>query len=140
MTSNVEGVLRRMNSRRRAVEQRLGEAAREIAVEVGAESKRVMQTEVYNVPVPKRKSGKPAWTRTGNLKRRESSRADGAAVILENRAAYAVPRYTLGTPESERVNRPPVRSVQWQAEAIAKLRPRILERRRVAVLRALLRP
>ena len=140
ITSNVASIITRMNRRKAAVTRELSAAARVLALEIGAESKRVMQTEIYNVPEKRTKAGKKAWRRTGNLKRAESARAEGVVIILRNNARYAAARYTLGTSANKREVRPPQRSVQWQEEAIARRRARILQVRREHVMRALTRP
>jgi|GEM_PF-3832950 len=77
------------------------------------------------------------WKRTGALLASEKARARGPVVILVNSRRYASARYFLGTPEGRPIRSKGVRSVQWQAKAVQRMRQRILERRRQAVLRAL---
>ena len=159
MTTNVLQVLGRMQARKTAVTSELHGAARKVALELNAEAKRIMNRDIYSVEIPfnsrasaadraefsgtstQRSKGKVIrkWRRTGNLLRRERSKAVGTDVVLTNDAAYARPRYTLGTPEGRKIRTPSVRSVQWQEEAVAAKRTFILRVRREAVLHALLR-
>lgn len=158
LTSNVGALLKTMNQRKAAVLRELSVAARELAPVILAEDKQLIQSEIYDVPIPlkagaarrlsptakirsrvsKGKDGK--WVRTGNLKRSETVRAVGIDIVLKNNANYALYRNALGTPAGRKIVSPGVRSVQWQAQAVAKLLPRIRERRRRALLRALERP
>lgn len=141
ISTNAATVLRRMLARRQAVTRELSAAARGLALEIGAESKRQLQTGIYNVQIPKNpKSRQPRWTRTGNLKRREHAFSVGPNIVLENLANYALDRYLRGTEGGRPIHTPGVQSVQWQAEAIKKLLARIRERRRQAVLKALRSP
>ena len=59
-----------------------------------------LSAQVYNKPIPKRKkSGKPAWKRSGNLIRQERMhfprRFEG---VVDNRAPYAHRRHELNKP------------------------------------------
>jgi len=153
LSHNAGQIIARMNARKSAVVRELSQAAREIGAEVSGESKKILQADVYNVPIPfragataaqrKRLAGKTtkgsagAWSRTGNLKRQENFTIEGPTVILRNNAKYAVARFNLGTAQGRKIRSPGVQSVQWQTEAIAKKRTRILEIRRKALLRAL---
>lgn len=97
------------NSRQvRAELERLnGELLRELRVanerigaQVHASSKRLLQSEVYNIPIPRSAGGKQKWRRGGDLKRSESFRlsANGLMVILTNNSQHALPRHALGGP------------------------------------------
>lgn len=152
---NAGSILRRMQSRRGRVIQELSQAAKTLGAEISGESKRILQNEIYNVPIPLKKSadrrlgpdakirskttkGKLGkWQRTGNLKRSESYTTEGATIILRNNARYAAARYVQGLPGRRPVVSEGVQSVQWQEEAIRKLRRRIIEVRRQAVRRGL---
>lgn len=156
LSSNAEVILRRMNQRKAQVVAGLNAAARTLGPELSAEAKRLMQTGIYNVPIPltasaNRRLGQNAavrskttkeqygvWSRSGNLKRSEGWRVEGVTLWLTNNAEYAAARYTLGTAQSSRkIRTPGVQSVQWQEQAITNKRVRILEVRRAAVLKAL---
>ena len=140
MTSNIASIIGKMNRRRGAVERELGGAARTLALELGAEAKRVMQDEIYNVPEKRSTSGRKAWRRTGNLKRSERARAEGVVIVLSNSANYAAARHALGTKDSSREPISPQRSVQWEDQAVLNKRGRILSVRRAAVMKALVSP
>lgn len=143
ITSNAAAILARMRQRQQRMEKALGAAARELAPVMARETKGLLQSEIYSVPIPRRRGrrGKGRWRRSGNLKRRERAYADGVTVVLENQANYAAARSALGSkgPENRagRKNRPPTRSIQWQAEAVRKRRGYILQVRRKHVLEVL---
>lgn len=158
MTHNAAKLVRKMRARRAAVERELKAAGRVLAPALNAEAKRIMQEQIYNVPIPLKKSsdrslptnaavrrkttkGKHGkWQRTGALKRRETARPVGMTVVLENRQRYAPARHALGTSEGRRIVSPGVQSVQWQTEALANKRAFVLQVRRRHVLRALTSP
>lgn len=116
MTSNAKTVLARMMARKQAVVRELEVSARVLAPVLVAESKKILQTEIYNVPIPlkaasNRKLSEKAvlrakttkgshgkWMRTGNLKRGETASADGVDVLLTNNAEYSAARNALGGP------------------------------------------
>jgi hypothetical protein len=77
------------------------------------------------------------WTRTNRLLAREKADARGVLITLHNNMVYAHARHVLGTPQGRRIRSKGVRSVQWQWQAVANKQRYILERRRAAVLRAL---
>jgi hypothetical protein len=156
LSSNAAVIARRMRQRATDAERELNGAARVLGPELAAEAKKLLQSEIYNVPIPLKKTADRSlsknaairkrttkgaagqWQRTGNLKRSEGWRVEGATLYLTNNAEYAAARYTLGTSKSSRkIRTPTVRSVQWQEQAITAKRARILEVRRQAVLRAL---
>lgn len=150
VTSNAGEVRRRMLARAVALPAALHGAAREGARLLEDESKRVLQAEVYSVPIPTRSTGRSkrqatgfrapkrqtAWTRTGELKESERAFPRGADVILLNDSDHAVARARLGTPGGRAIVSPGVRSVQWQRVAARNVRGRVLEGRRRAVWRA----
>lgn len=137
----------------------LQQAARRVGATVSGEAKRVMQEDVYNVPIPLKSSadrklaasakirtrttkGKHGqWRRTGNLKRQENwlveAESGGINVILVNNAAYAAARSDLGTSRSSRQPRGNTRSVQWQEEAVRRRRDWIRDQYQEAIRRAL---
>ena len=155
LSTNAQAILGRMHARSARVRSELERAARDISNELTGEAKRVLQDEVYNVPIPLKASadrrlsptaavrskttkGKLGqWTRTGNLKRRERGKAQGPVVIMENTARYSLARHNLGTSKGRQIRSKGVKSVQWHGEAIKRKRGYILKRRRDAVLRAL---
>ena len=142
--SNAKEIAARMKARGPAVIRELRKAARELAPELEAESKRILSKRIYSVPIPKRpRSGKPKWTRAGQgggILAHEKARPDGVTVVMTNDSDHALARHALGTPEGRRIVSEGVQSVQWHTEAIAAKRPRILEVRRKAVFRALSSP
>jgi len=170
ISSNVKAIMRRMERRPAAVKRELTRAAGQIKVILVAESRIVLNAEIYSVPIPtttrrkqkvsehatfsiesrrevghkfedrKRPKREKAWKRTGQLKARENGRVLGPVVILFNPMGYAAARYTLGTPEGREIQSPGVKSVQWHAIVIERKRPGILQLRREALLRALTRP
>lgn len=155
ISSNVKGVIRAMRERPQAVERELAAAARTLGPELSGESKRIIQSDIYNVPIPlsdaaeqrfgakakirektsKGKHGK--WQRTGLLKRSEGYRLQGPVVILTNSARHAGYRFRLGTSDGADIVSPGVKSVQWQTRAVLNRRARVLDVRRRAVLRGL---
>lgn len=116
LSTNGAAVLRKMTRRGAAVKRALQQAARELVPLMAAENKRLIQSEIYDVPIPlkagadkrlgqravirtkttKGSSGK--WQRTGNLKRAETATADGVDVLMRNNADYGAARYALGGP------------------------------------------
>lgn len=156
ISSNAQMVFRAMLAKKAACERELSAAAKPIAVLCGAETKKILQAEIYDVPIPlkpksdrklsakaavrskttKGKHGK--WQRSGALKRRETAYARGVNVILENKQSYAASRHALGTPGHRQIRSPGVRSVQWQKQAVERLLPRIRAIRRTAIRRVLL--
>lgn len=159
ITSNAGELARRMQQRKAAVLRELSREAVAIKNELVAESRRILKEEIYDQEIPFRKSvgeavrqkyggtsrqkvgGKQIrqWQRSGDLLREERGRTDGPVVILLNTKHYAGPRYRLGTSKGQKIKSEGVRSVQWQGEAIRRKRSVILQRRRQAVLRALLK-
>lgn len=116
MTSNAQAILKRMQARSTAIQRELQLSARILAPKVAAESKQIIQAQIYDVPIPlkaaadKRLSAKAAvrakttkgsngkWMRTGNLKRGETASPDGVDVLLTNNANYSAARNALGGP------------------------------------------
>src|SRR5687767_8461214 len=126
MRHNTAQVLRKMLRRGPRTRHELSGAARRIAVVVNRKSKRVLQDRIYSKPIPVgRRSGRPKWRRTGDVKRRETARAEGLDVVLENRSGHAVARHDLGTPRGRRIVSEGVESVQWHSEAIEASRAEI---------------
>ena len=162
---NAKQIIGRMERRRDAVIRELSAEAPRIGAVVSGEAKRIMQTEIYNVPIPAKaylmplgtggrrsrqgikpgdsrlgtttKGGLGRWTRTGHLKRSELWRVRGPVVTLTNNANYAAARNALGTPGHRQIKSPGVRSVQWQQKAVLRQRAAILRMRKAALWRAL---
>jgi hypothetical protein len=128
-------IIRRMRARAVAGRLEQGRAAGLIAPELETESKRILQERIYSLRIPTSRTGRPLWVRTSELMNAERAVATGIDVRLENSSRHARPRNDLGLPG----HRQPrfTLSVQWQAEAAQKLRPRILALRREAQQRAL---
>lgn len=139
LTHNAGDLIRKMNARSSAVARELAAAAREIAPVLNAEAKRIMQSEIYNVPEEESGTGRKKWQRSGALKRGENAKAEGVDVVMTNNQHYSRARNNLGTSEGRRLGKR-TRSVQWQAQALANRRQWVLEVRRRAVLRALKSP
>lgn len=137
MKGDARAILGAMLRRAGAVRRELTAAARVLGPELNAASKRLMQTEIYNVPVPRGKGGRPRWRRSGGLKRSEGFRTVGPVLLLTNNARYARARFRLGTGEGRPIVSPGVRSIQWQVRAVTDNRERVLQVRRRAVLKAL---
>src|ERR1041385_5394742 len=126
MTSNAREIADRYRRRGQAVKTRLTENARAEGRLLAAEGERVMEDEIYSVPVPASRTGRPKWHRTGELGRGERFRVEGTTVILFNVKRYSLARYRLGTPRGRRIVSPGIRSVQWQKKAVERLRSRLL--------------
>lgn len=164
--TNAASIVKRMQRRRTTITHELTVAAREVGILCNAQAKRIMQSDIYDVPIPPvaykmpvgrggrrsrraltaserrqqagtTKGSAGRWMRTGALKRREMFRTEGPVVYLTNDQRYAAARYTLGTSGGRRIRSPGVLSVQWQRQAVLRNRRQILERRRRAVIRAL---
>lgn len=168
ISSNAAQIAQRMIRRKAAVLRNLSAAAVTIGNELTGHAKQILQAEVYSVPIPlkaasdrklspnaavrkKTTKGKHGrWQRTGHLKRSESSRPEGPVVVLRNNAKYSAARAALGGPNPPnaagrkagvQTGKSPTRAVgNWQLRAVRRKRKRILELRRQAVLKALLRP
>jgi hypothetical protein len=103
------------------LEKELRASNTRIGQKVSADAKRILNAEVYSVPIPLTASGNRAlsarsrvrkqatkgrhgkWTRTGNLKRLETFalKVEGRgsfSVVLVNAASYAAARAALGQP------------------------------------------
>lgn len=158
----LQGVVAELNE---ALERELRAANQGIGLRANAEAKRILQSEVYNVPIPLKagadrrlsagakvrsrttKGSLGRWQRTGALKRAETwaLRAEGRgahAVVLTNGQAYAVYRHDLGTDRSsrkagEQSGKSPTRVCEWQREAVERLRDWIRAEYAGAVERAI---
>lgn len=147
MTTNVNDVLRLMESRIPQIQPALMQAARRIAPIVERDSRRVMQEDIYDIPEKRSRSGRLKWIRNVRLLMAERAEIEGFDVALVNRTEYAAPRYHLGWYNpgpptlvrkgggKARQVRPPQRSTQWQHKAIRMSRAFVLNTRRTAILR-----
>ena len=89
------------------------------------------------VPLKKNQAGKPAWKRTGNLKRSEKMKiVSNYLGIVENTANYASARHAMGTPAAKKYpkSRYPA---PWREMALAKTRTRMRNNYRKAMLMAI---
>jgi len=166
ISSNASAILKRMNARRDAVAGELSHAAVRIKLVVLGEDRKIISEQIYSVPIPtvtrrsekrsehrafslesrrevghtfetRRKPKKEKlWKRTGQLLAREGGRTEGSNVVFFNPMLYSAARYVLGTAEGREIRSPGVKSVQWQQEALRRMRQFILEERRRALLRA----
>jgi hypothetical protein len=117
---DIEGVsgelLRQLERLNADLTEEIERANERIGAKVSGDAKRLLQSEVYSVPIPLRasadrrlgpsaavrskttKGSRGQWRRTGNLLRQETYRVslDGASVILFNNAEEALPRAALG--------------------------------------------
>jgi hypothetical protein len=157
ISSNVAAIQRRMERRRTLVVQELERAAVILGGRLSGQSKRLMQENIYDIPIPLKRAsdrmlprsspirqrttkGKHGrWWRTGNLKRSEGWRTLGPSIILTNNALYAVYRYWLGTRRGRRIRTRGIRSIQWQARAVRTMWNQVMAVRREALVRALTR-
>lgn len=98
-----------------------------IAPGLEAVAKKILARELYDIPIPVRKSGKPRWQRTGELREREQAFADGMRVYLMNDTPHAKPRAALGqaNPPNAAGRRAgiqsglsPTRPLNWQKMAV----------------------
>lgn len=124
LSTNAAKLVAKMKRRQGAVKRELGVAARQLAIVAVASNKKIIQTEIYSIPIPlsaaadKRLSpghrlrkattkghtqkikGKKVrtsqWTRENTIKQGESATADGTDVVMRNNAAHAKARYALG--------------------------------------------
>jgi hypothetical protein len=114
LSSNVGQLLVRMKDRATDAPRALSNAARESAPLLQAEARRVLQSEVYAVPIPltrganarlrpgsrvrqfvsKGRHGK--WRRFGTLLGGERAEAEGPHIVMQNTAGHAGARAALG--------------------------------------------
>lgn len=158
LTTNSAVLWKRMQKRREVIVRELERAAVLIGARLSAAAKKVMQEQIYDVPIPLRRSSDRLlardspirkrttkgrhgqWFRTGNLKRSEGWRVEGTTIILANNAIYSAARHALGSSRSSRkIRSRGVRSVQWQTQAIRENREEILRIQREAVVRTFAR-
>lgn len=94
---------------------------RGIGVQALAFCRKQMTTDIYAKPVPRRpRSGKPMWTRTGNLRRSERiGQRDPFTVTIVNDADYALPRHEMGKPG----HRPTRYPAHWRDELLKTFQP-----------------
>ena len=137
LRSNAAYLARRFEERKEDLVPALEQAAQDMAKTLERESRKVLQAEVYAVPIPRGKNGKPKWKRSRKLKAAETARPDGMRVLFENSMVYARARNALGTPKGRKIRSPGIKSVQWQKLVLLRRRAWILDQRRKAVLRAL---
>jgi hypothetical protein len=155
LSHNAGAILRRMRARGTAVALQSQASARELAPELAAEARRIIQEEIYSPPIPlkakapgkfantrtKQVGGRSIrqWERTGELLRGEKAVTRGVTIILTNNAKHGGPRHRLGTPQGRAIRSPGVKSVQWRTQTLENMRARIVEVRRQGVLRGLRR-
>jgi hypothetical protein len=135
--TNAHQLAQRNMQRAQAAIPALERVAQEWQDRFERESKRTLRSQVYAVPVPRGKNGRPRWKRTRELLNSETARADGMAVVMENAAPHATARNTLGTPGGRAIRSPGIKSIQWQKSTRTKLRPRLLRARQQAMFRML---
>jgi hypothetical protein len=135
--TNAHQLAQRHMQRAQAAIPALERVAQEWQDRFERESKRTLRSQVYAVPVPRGKNGRPRWKRSRELLNSETARADGMDVVMENTAPHAPARNALGTPEGRPIRSPGIKSVQWQRDTRTKLWPRLLGARREAVFRML---
>ena len=96
----------------KSVEPEMRSATLEATRALWAVAKLEMRRGIYDKPVPTRKSGKPQWRRTGNLRRSERYRMLSPYVgIVSNDAAYSKARHDMQNTRFP---------AQWRTDAIAK--------------------
>jgi hypothetical protein len=120
------------------VQRALEQVARAYSRRIQETSRAVLTEKIYSRPIPRRpRSGKPAWRRTGALRRAEVARPRGINIWLTNTAPHAEARRDLGTPKGRPIRSPGVLQVDWQALTRDAHRSLLLDARRAAVQRAL---
>lgn len=143
MRSNIADLIARNRARAVAGKREQSAAARIIAPVLEAESKRILQSEIYGVAIPSSSTGRPKWERLGSkggIIALEKGVADGVDARLENSSDHAKARYVLGLAGRRQPKSPGVRSVQWQKQTVANKKAFISNERAKAVSRALERP
>lgn len=143
VTSNARQIADRYRRRGQAVRTRLAQNAQAEGQLLVAEGERIMQAEIYAVPVPVSSTGRPKWERTRELLGSERFRVEGedrATVILYNQSRHSGPRSRLGTSKGRPIRSPGIRSVQWQEKAVQRNRARLLRMKQAALRRALEAP
>lgn len=135
--SNALQLAARFGARARAVGPELRKAADEIARELTKESTATLQREVYDVPVPLNRRGKPKWVRTRTLIGNEKFRRRGVDVYRDNPTPYSINRYRLGTPRGRPIRSPGIRVSHWYTTAILRRGSWIRRTREAAIRRAL---
>lgn len=136
---NLRDMRRLMESRASAVARELRRENVEIAKDLTAESQRLLQADVYAVPVKTSRTGRPLWRRTGELKAADRWVAQGMAVLHRNKAAHYPHRHRYGKPGGRPAS-PPQRASYWVTGAVARQARSIRARRRAAIARAWQRP
>ncbi len=127
-----------MEERARQVPERMQKATQDATDTLHAESKAIMNRDIYSKPVDKNKKGKPKWRRAGGAGLRGMERAKVLGPYtgaVDNSARHALPRHNLGygpgSPEA--IDPKPVkaknttRKAPFRTEAIATTRKKRFE-------------
>jgi hypothetical protein len=114
---NADQYARLMQLRARRIEPEFRHTTRGIANSVLEFSRQRMHALIYAFPVPRRKSGKPAYKRTGDLLAGERQVPAGPySFRIVNDVPYAEPRHEAGKPGRRKVRHP----AHWRDELIAR--------------------
>ena len=125
-----EQLARKYARRAEMVRTEFRKTARGLGISALRFTKQKLTELIYGLPVPKRKSGKPEWRRTGHLRRSERwELVDDYTVRIINDASYAVPRHEAGKPGRRRVRYP----AHWRDELVETFRPIVLEAYQITV-------
>lgn len=99
LASNAAGVARELEKRAARLVPLTRRAASEATAILLTGSREALQSLIYAKPIPRRRSGKPKWTRSGRLLRGETKTigADGGSVVgtIDNATPYAIYRHQL---------------------------------------------
>ena len=111
---------RKHKARKTLVEKEFRKSMRGLGISAVAFTRMKLTEEIYAFPIPKRpRSGKPAWKRTGALRRGERYQVtDAYTVQIVNDVSYAKPRHEAGKP-GRRVVRYPS---HWRDELVEAFR------------------
>lgn len=137
--SNINKLVNKWMKRRDELIPGLRLATRRSVAIVLAETKKHINKDIYSKPVPSRvKSGKPAWRRTGNLRRNERGKVLSDFLgLIENPASsksggYALARHEMGKPGRPKTRYP----AHWRDKSIPVVRPKVAKEFRDAILKA----
>jgi hypothetical protein len=133
--SNAADIARKMTSRAGAVARELRNENVAIAKDLTAASLALLQRDVYAVPVKVSRTGRPLWTRTGQLRAEDRWVAIGMSVVHRNRAPHFRHRERYGK-AGGRPASPPQRAAHWVRDAVLKNGSKIRARRRAALARS----
>jgi hypothetical protein len=137
-----------MQQRAGQMQYQVEQATRKATDILHAESKRLINEEIYSIPEDVDATGKKKWRRTGMLRRSEKSKVLAAYEgAVDNYASYALPRHNLGfgPGDDEAIDPKPLkrrnttRHAPWRTQAIEATRKRRFDLYRGAIAYVLTR-